>query len=134
MTKAKKLPKYLTPAALGFRNVKVTTTPEFYNWLLHLNPAQQGLVKEVLFQLGGRKPSRLYAQYRFADPLPSEKARERARKMAHLEHNHMSRAVAMDKVVGNGLGSLVKTLAGHVKKIATHARTVDMSDIGASSE
>ena len=89
MTKAKKLPKYLTPAALGFRNVKVKTTPEFYNWLLHLNPAQQGLVKEVLFQLGGRKPSRLYAQYRFADPLPSEKGRERARKMAHLEHNHI---------------------------------------------
>ena len=129
----KKLPKYLTPAALGFRNVKAKTTPEFYSWLLHLNPSQQSLVKEILFQLSGRKPSRLYAQYRFADPLPSDKARDRARKMAHLEHQHMSRAVARDKLVGNGLGKIVKTLASHVAKAAKQARTTDMSGIGASS-
>ena len=104
------VPKYLLPKNLTRGASKLKTRAHLYDFLLHMTPAQRSMVREILHQMSGKKPSMVYGGQKLIGRLKNENARKRASKIVLLHHVSMAKHIAQDKEVGAGFGSFFRKI------------------------
>ena len=78
------------------------------------------MVREILHQMSGKKPSRVYGGQKLIGRLKNENARKRAGKIVLLHHVSMAKHIAQDKEVGAGFGSFFRKIGKVAARAATH--------------
>ena len=114
------VPKYLLPKQLTKGAQKMKTRSQLYDFIVHMTPAQRSMTREILHQMSGKKPSRVYGGRKLIGKLKNENARKRAGRIAQLHHIAMAKHIAQDKEVGAGFGSFFSKIGKVAAQAATH--------------
>ena len=114
------IPQYLLPRNLTKKTSKLKTRSHLFDFMLHMNPAQQSIAREALHQMSGKRPSSIYGRLKLTGALKNEHARKRASKIAGMHHIDMCKHIAQDKEVGSGFGSFFRKMGKIASKVVNH--------------